>query len=107
MHDQVVLLIRATITHNIVSGVDKKLCEIFLDLDLEVLSRSAEEYKLYAQQIRQEYAHYPDEEFRNGRIRVLSNFIKRDKIYFTTAFSEAKARENLNLELRQLKSSKE
>lgn len=107
MHDQVVQLIKATITHNLVSDVDKRVCEIFLDLDLEVLSRNEEEYKAYAKQIRQEYAHYPDEEFRNGRIRVLSNFIKRDKIYFTNTFSETRARDNLNSELALLKSPKE
>ena len=56
-------------------------------------------------QIRAEYAHVPDEEFRQGRQRVLSGFLARPRLYNTEYFHsmfEAQARKNLQRAMARL-----
>ena len=49
---------------------------LFLDMDIAILASPMSRYQEYADQIRQEYIHYPDDAFRNGRRQVLINFAK-------------------------------
>jgi len=60
---------------------------------------------MYAQNIRKEYQHIPDEDFKKGRASVLQKFLQRETIYFSEIFQkekEEKARENLKYEIHQL-----
>ena len=79
--------------------------QIFLDLDLAILSVEHNKYLKYAQAIRQEYQHVSDRQYQQGRIEVLSQFLARDKIYYTDYYYhllESKARDNLWAEIASL-----
>jgi predicted metal-dependent HD superfamily phosphohydrolase len=100
----VAAFIRATKTHeNPTGNMDLGL---FLDFDLSILSAPPAAYHAYAWQIRQEYAIYPDEVYKPGRIDVLQHFLTQKAIYKTDVFHyqyEVPARENLQQELDSLK----
>jgi predicted metal-dependent HD superfamily phosphohydrolase len=71
---------------------------VVCDIDLSVLGRSAEEFATYERRIRAEYAWVPEEAYREGRRRVLTEFLRRDPLFQTEAFRskyEAPARANL------------
>jgi predicted metal-dependent HD superfamily phosphohydrolase len=73
-----------------------------LDADLAILGTAAEEYDRYAQAIRREYAWVPEVDYRNGRGRVLGNFLQRKWLYFTEPMREQRepqARKNLRREI--------
>jgi len=94
--------IRATKSHQAGSESDTNY---LLDFDLAVLGESPEVYQDYAQNIRREYALYPDAVYRQGRKSVLEHFLTRDRIFKTEEFRkqyEASARENLRAELAAL-----
>ncbi|HYF02601.1 MAG TPA: hypothetical protein VEC36_04450 [Patescibacteria group bacterium] len=79
---------------------------IFTDADLSILGASWEEYLVYAQNIRKEYAMYPDEAYQAGRVKVLQHFLSMERIFKTDVFfesCESPARENLAKELEFLK----
>jgi predicted metal-dependent HD superfamily phosphohydrolase len=61
---------------------------LFLDFDLEVLSRGEADYALYATQIRQEYSHFSEWDYCTGRTKVIRAFLERDRLYFSDAFYE-------------------
>ena len=78
---------------------------IFLDMDLSILGTSTASYLKYSQAIRQEYIWLSDQDYQKGRIKILSSFLARKRIYFTECFYqklEAKARANLESEIKQL-----
>jgi predicted metal-dependent HD superfamily phosphohydrolase len=108
MTKRVTELIERTITHTLPCGEDGRVDEdmkLFLDFDLEVLSRSREEYDIYAKQIRKEYGHYKENEYRKGRLKVLQGFMERDRLYFSEKFyaeNEEAARRNLRVEIAEL-----
>lgn len=75
------------------------------DIDLAILGEPAGRYSQYVADVRREYGHMGDEEWREGRARVLKGFLARKKIYFTRHFwklSEKDARANLVGELEVL-----
>lgn len=75
---------------------------IFLDVDLAILGASSEQYAKYAQAIRQEYFWLSDLSYKQGRKRVLTNFLSRARIYYTDYFYqqlERTARANLTAEI--------
>jgi len=77
----------------------------FLDADLAILGSDRTRYDEYVRQVREEYAHVPDEAFRTGRDAILRRFLERPRLYFTEGFSsrfEAKARANMTMERRRL-----
>ncbi len=82
---------------------------ILLDADLAILGSDEPEYKFYAGAIRREYGWMPEEEYQRGRVQVLLNFLKRDRIYFTknSVFDEleARARRNILAEIKILSSN--
>ncbi len=81
---------------------DKRL---FLDLDLAVLGGDAADYDAYSANIRKEYAHVPEEQFRVGRAAVLRTFLAKENLYFTVEFQrklQQRARGNLERELQRL-----
>lgn len=76
-------------------GADTRL---LVDVDLSILGAAPERFDESDAQIRREYAHVPEADFRVGRCRVLRGFLERPRIYATSFFSdrfEAQARENL------------
>ena len=89
-------LVLATRGHETVAGdADTQL---LLDIDLAVLGSAPARFAEYGSQIRAEYAHVPEADFRRGRAQVLSGFLARPRIYATAAFHDAlehRARENL------------
>ena len=100
---QVEKVILATAKHLLDDSVT--CCASFLDLDLSILGESYETYSLYTQQVRAEYQHVPEDLYRLGRSQVMSRFLERDSIYFTSVFQkkyELQARENIQRELRDL-----
>lgn len=68
-----------------------------LDTDLSILGAPPPEFDRYEGQVRREYGYRTDEEWRQGRARVLGMFRERDRIYVTPEFAhlEAPARANL------------
>jgi len=70
----------------------------FTDADLSILGATEEEYEKYCQQIRKEYAIYPDFLYKPGRRKVIDHFLAMEKIFKTVEFVnrfEAQARKNL------------
>lgn len=94
--------ILATKTHTYSTDLDTNY---FTDADLSVLGQSWETYKNYYQNIRKEYAIYPDTLYNPGRIKVLEHFLAMDRIFKTELFHtrfETQARENLQMELKKI-----
>ncbi|MEM8718126.1 MAG: hypothetical protein AAGE84_02300 [Cyanobacteria bacterium P01_G01_bin.39] len=78
---------------------------IFLDVDLSILGTSPDKYLAYSQAIRQEYSHLSDRDYQTGRQQVLTQFLVKDRIYYTDYFYqklESSARENLQTEINNL-----
>jgi predicted metal-dependent HD superfamily phosphohydrolase len=95
--------IRATKTHT--SDEHDDDLDFLLDFDLSILGSSADVYRQYTEQIRQEYSMYPDEVYNLGRKKVLMHFLEKPVIYRTTVFREqyeARARLNIASELQRL-----
>ncbi|KIM41146.1 hypothetical protein M413DRAFT_445859 [Hebeloma cylindrosporum] len=107
IYSRVAGYIERTITHSLPTDVersDSDLC-LFLDFDLEVLSRSETAYERYAEEIRAEYGHFEEADYCAGRSRVLRSFLGRDRLYFSDEFyksREQKARVNLEQEISKL-----
>jgi predicted metal-dependent HD superfamily phosphohydrolase len=92
-------LILLTKTHQVAD--DDAAGQLLLDADLAVLGAPAPEYDAYAAAVRREYAWVPEQAFREGRARILEGFLRRPRIFRTTALAgrEAPARDNLRREL--------
>lgn len=97
-------MIRAT-KHNHACPADID-CQIMLDADLATFASDWETQAEIERAIRQEYAFVPDEAYREGRQRILQNFLKRERIYCTELMfevREAAARENISRTIEMLK----
>jgi len=80
---------------------------LFLDADLSILGAPGETYLAYSEAIRKEYSWVPEAAYREGRLRVLTNFLGRERLYYTGPLAErleARARSNLSNEIRALAS---
>jgi predicted metal-dependent HD superfamily phosphohydrolase len=78
---------------------------LLLDLDLSTLASAPEAYRLYASDIRREYAHVPNALYRLGRRQILQGFLARERIYRTPRLAEqweARARANISEEIARL-----
>jgi len=76
-----------------------------VDIDLSILGRSKEEFDEYEANIRREYDWVPEEQFRQGRSKILKAFTDRESIYFTDFFKkkyEAHAQVNLKRSIEAL-----
>jgi len=100
-------LIRAT-DHFQAAAISHQLKGVMLSVDLAILGQDDEVYLAYARAMRQEYAHVPEERFREHRHRALSHL--RDKAqagemfgdgYFADQYND-KAIENLTREIDML-----
>ena len=78
---------------------------LFLDADLSILGAEEETYLTYSDAIRKEYAWVPEAAYREGRLKVVTSFLRRGRLYYTEALAErfdARARRNLSEEVRSL-----
>jgi len=76
-----------------------------MDADLSVLGKDTKTYIQYTQQIRKEYAIYPDFLYKPGRKKVLKHFLELENIFKTEYFRdkyELQAKENIRFELKSL-----
>jgi predicted metal-dependent HD superfamily phosphohydrolase len=76
-----------------------------VDIDLAILGAAPDRFDEYERDIRREYAHVSDTDFRSGRAVILKRFIARDAIYLTLPFREryeSQARTNLQRSLHKL-----
>lgn len=100
--------ILATKDHKIdssLSDAEQSDCELFLDMDMSILGEAPETYRAYSRAIREEYSIVPDEMYRLGRAKVLSEFASRDRLFLSQPFNEsldAQARANIRRELEEL-----
>ncbi len=101
--DEVARLIRLTAGHQVEEG--DRLGEILVSIDLSILGAPDDRYDVYAEAVRAEYAHVPDDLWRTGRSGVLQRFLDAQVIFPDPAFAhwlEAQARANLSRELASL-----
>lgn len=101
--DEIARLILLTAGHQVEEG--DRLGEILVSIDLAILGAPPAEYDAYAQAVREEYAHVPDDLWRTGRARVLQRFLDAPVIFPDPAFAgglETSARANLQRELASL-----
>jgi len=95
-------LVLATRGHAASDDPDTRL---LLDIDLAILGTAPARFDDYEAQIRAEYAHVPEPQFRLRRSEVLAAFLARPRIYLTAAFHDAlehRARDNLRRSLEAL-----
>jgi predicted metal-dependent HD superfamily phosphohydrolase len=90
------------------TGEDDPDGELLCDADLAVLAGDEDAYASYTAAIRREYAHVPDDAFRDGRAQVLTALLELPSIYRLGplhAAWEERARANLSRELQVLRPS--
>ncbi|SNC63180.1 Predicted metal-dependent phosphohydrolase, HD superfamily [Kytococcus aerolatus] len=101
--DEVERLVLLTTEHH--AAADDRLGQVLCDADLWILAAPPERYREYTAQVRQEYAHVPEDAFRAGRARVLER-LGAGELYATEHARRAwgsAARENLARELAALR----
>jgi predicted metal-dependent HD superfamily phosphohydrolase len=99
---RIVSLIMATKHDAMPASRDEQL---LVDIDLSILGAAQPRFDAYEQQIRFEYAWVTPDAFRDGRRRVLKQFLDRPAIYSCPFFHErleAAARSNLERSLAAL-----
>jgi predicted metal-dependent HD superfamily phosphohydrolase len=100
---EVARLVRLTETHRPADD-DVAGC-VLSDADLAILAAPRERYDEYAADVRREYSHVPDAEFRAGRAAVLRDLLAKPHL-FHTAYArghwEVPARANVERELADL-----
>ncbi|KAE9365148.1 hypothetical protein N431DRAFT_430667 [Stipitochalara longipes BDJ] len=99
--------ITATISHKLPpEDEDDGDLKLFLDFDLEVLSRERKDYVRYTKQIRKEYGQFDDQLFCWGRKDFLEKYLGRERLFLSDVFferCEERAKENLKWETGGLK----
>lgn len=100
--DEVGRLILLTAGHEVAEGDHNGA--VLVDSDLAVLGGTPEEYARYVDGIRHEYAFVPDDAWRVGRARVLTNLLVLPRLFTTDAMKrrEITARSNMRAELLSL-----
>ena len=79
---------------------------VLSDADLAILAAPAERYAAYVADVRREYAHVPEPDFRAGRAAVLDALMAKPSLFHTGAavrLWESTARANVEAELRGLR----
>jgi predicted metal-dependent HD superfamily phosphohydrolase len=101
--DRIHALVLATREHQ--AAPDDGDAQLLLDIDLAILGAPQARYDEFEQQVRSEYAHVPQAEFRTRRAALLRGFLARPSLYATQAFRgalELRARVNLGRAVVQL-----
>jgi predicted metal-dependent HD superfamily phosphohydrolase len=79
--------------------------QLLVDMDLAILGADRARFDESDAQVRSEYAHVPEQAYRQGRRAVLRRFLDRPRLYSTGRFHstlESRARENLQRALARL-----
>jgi predicted metal-dependent HD superfamily phosphohydrolase len=100
---EVARLVRMTASHCPAPG--DRSAEVLADADLSVLGGSDDDYRAYADAVRQEYDHVPEALFRAGRAQVLRRLTAGAQIYRTPRgrlLWESAARANVAGEIARL-----
>ena len=103
---EVARLVRTTATHT-VDETDRSGAALS-DADLSVLGGEPPAYDRYASDVRREYSHVSDDDWRAGRAAVLADLLQRPAIFVTDPARtrwEQQARLNIARELRRLQTS--
>jgi predicted metal-dependent HD superfamily phosphohydrolase len=104
--EKVSTYIMNTKSHSTMLSSDLDL-QYFLDFDLSILGQSDEVYAQYAENIRKEYIHIPDDLFKQGRTAILIKLSEKGDIYKTAEFKklyEDQAKLNMKNEIAKLAS---
>ncbi len=104
--DDVAAIVLATAKHELPEGAPRETAA-FLDADLAILAARPAVYDAYTANVRAEYSHVAEADFRSGRKAILEGFLERDRLFFTTtglAKFEVPARANLRREIATLSS---
>jgi len=100
------LYIEATLQHRIPDGLQHaEDLALFLDFDMAILGAPWEEYQAYTEQVRKEYAIYPDLLYKPGRRKFLEQSLTAPALFQTAEFRarfDAQARSNIQKELQYL-----
>lgn len=94
-------IILATAAPHATSMLAARVC----DLDLAILASSPEEWKRYREAVREEFAHMPDDAFREGSEAFFKGLLAHPFIYNTPEAQkrfERRARVNIENELKRL-----
>ncbi len=82
-----------------------EIAAMVTDADLSILAATSDRYTEYTRQIRHEWKHVVESDFRSGREQFIRSMLQRERIYWTESgqrqFEEA-ARANLKRELQSL-----
>ncbi len=104
--NSIVLLIRASKTHEVPADIaTPDDLTLFFDLDMAILGAEADVYQRYCNNIRLEYAKYPDDVYKAGRKQALKQLLAREHIFITEKYRselEEKARHNVTREMNLL-----
>ncbi|OWF40816.1 uncharacterized protein LOC110463289 [Mizuhopecten yessoensis] len=95
-----------TKSHTALKGDNSGDEHYFLDIDMAVLGRPVADYDEYANQIRAEYIHVPEEIYRSKRAQILEDFLTRLPLFSTKLFQkqfEDRAKTNLIREIGRLR----
>ncbi|MBO9523073.1 MAG: hypothetical protein J7518_16190 [Nocardioidaceae bacterium] len=103
---EVARLVRLTSDHDPAPG--DHAGAVLCDADLAILAADPDRYAEYAAGVRRDFAHVPDEDFRAGRLAVLTELLARESLFRTEHARRAwdpRARENLAREISELAAS--
>ena len=77
---------------------------LLISLDLATLAAAPARYDEYGAQVRAEYAHVPEADFRRGRAAFMRRFLEQAAIYPDSRFAdyEKRARGNIEREIRDV-----
>ena len=96
-------LIRATEFHR--SDPGDRLGRLIVSIDLAILGSDEARYREYAEDVRHEYKHVPEDLWRSGRSLVLKRLLDSEPLFPDPDFQrrlEAQARRNMEAELKAL-----
>lgn len=100
--EDAVVMVLATARHVVPEGRLAEQCHLFIDCDLSILGSTRAAYRRYSADIRLEFAHVSEEDFRKGRSAVMGRFLEREVIFHTPAIKavyEKRARRNMAAEI--------
>lgn len=102
--ERVAGLVLATAKHE--APADDPDAQVLLDIDLAILGAGPVRYTEHEEQVRAEYAHVSEADWRAGRTRVLEGFLARPRLFATPPFHaalEEVARANIQASLAALR----
>jgi predicted metal-dependent HD superfamily phosphohydrolase len=95
-------MVMATVDHMPQPDIDMQL---LVDIDLSILGADTARFDESDVQVRREFAHVPEADWRVGRRRKLQGFLDRPRLFGTERFHsmlEVRARENIGRSLERL-----